>query len=419
MEKNQGTLCLSRDDLIDVASHTTAVATPLRSWLSVISVVIGAFAFVTTEFLPVGLLPQIARDLHVLNGTAGLMMTVTAIAAAISAPTLLMGAKRIDRRTILLGLSVLLVASNLLSAVTPNFGTMLVARAMLGAALGGFWTVALAASGRLVDEKDAARATAMIFAGITVATVVGVPLGTYISSLFSWRTSFVVNGVLAAVALAAQAWLLPTLPSKTAVRPADLRALLGRSNPRKSLVMVALVFAAHLAGYTYITPFLAQSAGFSLPAISTMLLGFGIAGFVANFAISTVVTRRLQTSLLAMVALMMLSMFVLPLLHASPVQVIVVLMAWGIAYGAIPLCLSIWMQMSSPDLPEAGSALFVAAVQTAIALGSFAGGVALNDIGLSSTLRLGGVLALAGLAVIASFGIGDKRLAQVLSAKEA
>lgn len=247
MEKNLAASNAQNDCLLGMPNHAGSLASPFRSWLSVASVAIGAFAFVTTEFLPVGLLPQIARDLSVSAGTAGLMVTTPGIIAAISAPGLMLGAGRIDRRFILLVLSILLLASNLVSAFAPSFGVMLLGRALLGAALGGFWTLALATSTRLVRQEHAAKATAMILSGVTFATVLGVPLGTFISSLASWRTSFVATGVLAAFALAAQALLLPSMPSKAAIRFSDLRALLGRANPRKSLLMVALVFGAHFS----------------------------------------------------------------------------------------------------------------------------------------------------------------------------
>ena len=175
------------------------------SWLAVLSVAVGSFAFVATEYMPVGLLPQIARDLGVTPGTAGLMVTTPGIIAAISAPVLLLAAGRIHRRLILLTLAVLLLASNLISAIAPSFAVMLIGRALLGASLGGFWTVALGASGQLIREDQAARASATIFMGITLATVIGVPLGTLIANLSSWRMSFVATAVLAAVALAAQA----------------------------------------------------------------------------------------------------------------------------------------------------------------------------------------------------------------------
>jgi predicted MFS family arabinose efflux permease len=414
MEKNLAALSAQNDSLLDIPVQVVSPASPLRSWLSVVSVAIGAFAFVTTEFLPVGLLPQIASDLGVSPGTAGLMVTTPGIIAAISAPGLMLGAGRIDRRFILLALSILLLASNLVSAFAPSFGVMLLGRALLGAALGGFWTLALATAGRLVRQEHAAKATAMILSGVTFATVIGVPLGTFISGLYSWRMSFIATGALAAVALAAQALLLPALPSKAAIRFSDLRALLSRATARKSLLMVALVFGAHFSSYTYVTPFLAEN-NFSLSAITSVLLGFGFVGFVANLAISTAVTRHLQASLFAMVAILLVALVTLPLVHASPAAVAVMVLAWGVAFGAIPLCLSIWLQLSSPDLPEAGSALFVSIVQVAIALGSFTGGVVVDAVGISATLWLGGFLALTSLAVIASFGMGNKKLAEILS----
>lgn len=183
----------------------------LRQWLSVFSVALGAFAFVTTEYLPVGILPQIARDMGITDGHAGLMVTIPGIIAAISAPTMMIGAGKVNRRLLLILLATLLVASNLISALAPDLNTMLIGRGLLGVALGGFWAIAIAAAGRLVSADNAAKATAIIFAGITFATVLGVPFGTFISTLFSWRASFIATAVLALVALIAQMMTLPSL----------------------------------------------------------------------------------------------------------------------------------------------------------------------------------------------------------------
>ncbi len=233
------------------------------------------------------------------------MVTIPGVIAAISAPGMMLGAGRIDRRLILIALSVMLLASNLISAFAPSFLVMLLGRALLGASLGGFWTLALAAAGRLVRPHEAARATAAILAGVTCATVIGVPLGTLISELASWRVSFMVTGVLVAVALAAQAFLVPSLPSSAALRMADLIELVRRPHPRKSLLMVALVFGAHFSSYTYIAPFLLRDASFSMSSITWLLLGFGFIGFVSNFAVSATVTRSLKGSLMTMVVLLM------------------------------------------------------------------------------------------------------------------
>ncbi len=376
----------------------------VRQWLSVGAVAIGAFAFVTTEFLPVGLLPHVARELNVLPGTAGLMVTTPGIIAAFSAPGLMLGAGRMDRRHVFLLLTALLLASNLLSAFAPNFAVMLVGRALLGAALGGFWTLATAAAGRLVQPKDAARATATILTGVTCATVIGVPLGTFIAGFSSWRFSFMATGALVAIALVAQLLLIPSLPSSAALRFADLIELLRRPYARRSMLMVGLVFGAHFCSYTYVTPFLLHNASFGTQTITWLLLGFGVIGFFSNFAVSSTVNRNLKASLAAMVSLMMFALLSMSLLGHSQLAVTVDVLLWGVSFGALPLCLSVWIQRATPDLPEAGSALFVSIIQVAIAVGSLVGGTIVDSLGIPPDFLLGGALALLGLAALASFG---------------
>lgn len=379
-------------------------ASSLRQWLSVIAVAIGAFAFVTTEFLPVGLLPHVAREMNVLPGTAGLMVTTPGVIAALSAPGLMLGAGRMDRRHVFLLLTALLLASNLISAFAPNFVVMLVGRALLGAALGGFWTLATAAAGRLVQPRDAAKATATILTGVTCATVIGVPLGTFIAGFSSWRFSFLATGVLVAVALVAQLLLVPSLPSHKALRFSDLVALVRRPYPRRSMLMVALVFGAHFCSYTYVTPFLLRNADFDMTTITWLLLGFGVIGFVSNFAFSGAVNRSLKASVASMISLLMFALLLMPLLRHSHWAVAADVLAWGIAFGAMPLCFSVWIQRATPDFPEAGSALFVSIIQIAIAVGSLVGGTIVDRVGIPADFLLGSALALLGLAALASFG---------------
>lgn len=396
-----------------VPSDASAPTSSLRSWLSVGSVALGAFAFVTTEYMPVGILPQIANDLEVSQGTAGLMVTVPGIVAAISAPALLFGAGRFNRRLILLLLSVLLLASNLISAYATSFPVMLAGRALLGAALGGFWTVALGASGRLVNAQSAAKAMAVIFGGITLATVLGVPFGTFISHLFTWRAAFIATSVLVAVALIAQAVLLPSLPSQGAVSISGLRALMRRANPRRGALLVLLVIGAHFASYTYIAPLLEVSELFTPSMITAILLGFGVVGMISNFAISSPAGKNLSASLFWMVGLLMLALASLPLLRGVSAGMILAVLAWGIAYGAVPLCLSLWMSQSTPDLPEAGSAILVSSFQVAIALGSLGGGVVVDHLGVAATMWVGASLAALSLIVMAGFGLGSRDLGEV------
>jgi predicted MFS family arabinose efflux permease len=390
------------------ASSDDGASSSLRAWLAVGAVAVGAFAFVTTEFLPVGLLPRVAADLDVSPGTAGLMVTVPGIIAAISAPGLMLVAGRMDRRRVFLLLTALLLASNLMSAFAPDFLFMLVGRALLGAALGGFWTLATAASGRLVQPKDSAKAMAMILTGVTCATVIGVPLGTFIASFASWRASFMATGVLVAIALVAQFFFVPSLPSTTALRLRDLAAVLRQPHPRRSMLMVALVFGAHFSSYTYVTPFLLRNANLTMSTITWLLLGFGIIGFFSNFAVSSTVTRNLKVSAGVMISLLMFALVALPLMQHSSIGVAAFVLAWGISFGALPLCFSIWVQRATPESPEAGSALFVSIIQVAIALGSLVGGVVVDHVGISADFLFGGALALLGLAALVSFGRSEQ-----------
>jgi predicted MFS family arabinose efflux permease len=373
-------------------------STSLRQWLAVIAVAVSAFAFVTAEFLPVGLLPQIAQDLGVSTGVAGLMVTTPGVMAAIFAPTLIVSAGRTDRRYVFLLLTAVLLIANIVCSVATSLLVMLVGRALLGAALGGFWTLATAAAPRLVQAKDAAKATAIILTGVTCATVVGVPLGTFIASFASWRLSFAATAGLVSLALLAQALLVPSLPSASALRIAHFKTLLRLPHMRLSLMMVALVFGAHFSTYTYIAPLLEHD--FSLSVITLLLFGFGLIGFFSNALMSIVVSGHLKKSVAAMVLLLIGALSSMLLLEHSTVGETAGMLLWGIAFGALPLCFSVWIQRSTADLPEAGSAMFVSIIQVAIAVGSAVGGAIVDRAGVHVNLMLGLGLALLGLVTL-------------------
>lgn len=373
-------------------------STSLRQWLSVIAVAVSAFAFVTAEFLPVGLLPQIAHDLRVSTGVAGLMVTTPGVMAAIFAPTLIVSAGRMDRRYVFLLLTAVLLVANLVSAAAANLPVMLIGRALLGAALGGFWTLATAAAPRLVQARDAAKATAIILTGVTCATVIGVPLGTFIASFASWRLSFAATAGLVMLALLAQAFLVPSLPSASALRIADFRQLLGRPHTRLSMIMVALVFGAHFSTYTYIAPLLEHD--FSLTAITVLLFAFGLIGFFSNALMSMVVSGHLKKSVATMVLLLLGALSSMLLLEHSTIGETAGMLLWGIAFGALPLCFSVWIQRGTSDLPEAGSAMFVSIIQVAIAAGSAVGGTIVDRAGVHADFTLGLGLALLGLVTL-------------------
>jgi predicted MFS family arabinose efflux permease len=242
-----------------------------------------------------------------------------------------------------------------------------------------------------------------MFAGITFATIIGVPLGTLIGTIASWRCSFLATGALVLVALVAQLFLLPRLPSDVAVKTADFGTLVRRPTSRLSLVMMAVVIAAHFTAYTYIAPFLLDHAGFDEHGITAVLLGFGIVGFVGNFLAPKAIARDLRWSLAGIMVLLGATIFALPLLTGSHGGAGVDILLWGMAYGALPVALSVWVQRHAGDLPEASSALFVMTYQVAIAGGSFVGGRVVDGFGVVPALVLGGAAVMLAVALLFGF----------------
>jgi predicted MFS family arabinose efflux permease len=183
-------------------------------WLAVLSVATGAFALVTTEFLPVGLLPAIAAELGVTEGVAGMLVTVPGIVAALAAVLVTVGVGKTDRRYVIWGLTATMVLSNALVALSQSFPLILVGRALLGIGVGGFWAIGPALSTRLVSPEAATRATAVVFAGVSVGTVAGVPAGAFLGELFGWRTAFAAAGAVGLLVLLTQMVLLPSCRRK-------------------------------------------------------------------------------------------------------------------------------------------------------------------------------------------------------------
>ncbi|MFB9952879.1 MFS transporter [Rhizobium puerariae] len=375
---------------------------PARSWLAVLSLALGSFASVTAEFLPVGVLPEVAESFGITAGSAGLMMTLPGVLAALAAPGVMLLAGSTDRRRILLLLSVILLAACLLSAWAPTYGIMLLSRAMVGISLGAFWALALAVAVRLVDAEKAHKAAAAVFAGVTAAMILGVPLGTLVAEHFSWRGAFLAAAAIAAAAVLMQAWALFPIPAAGSMRIASLVAFMQRAASRKSMLMITLVFAAHFGTYTYVAP-LMQQAGIGPSNITLLLLGYGVAGFFANFVASHFIGRSLRGSLLAAKVLLLASLAALPWLAGLPLAEIALILVWGIAWGALPLCLNTWNRSVSGSDTEASSAMFTFTCQVAIALGSASGGFIVDHMGLSATFTAGAVVVLPSAALLVGY----------------
>jgi DHA1 family purine ribonucleoside efflux pump-like MFS transporter len=235
----------------DFGTVPAASSVPAR-WPAIASLTLGVFSLVTAEFLPASLLTAMAADLGVSEGAAGQTVTATALVGAIAAPSIPVLTRRLDRRIVMLALSLALLLSNVLAVIASDLATLLGARVLLGVALGGFWSMAPPLALRLVPEALFPRAMSVILTGVSVATVCAAPIGAWMGDAWGWRSAFVAAGVAGLLTMCAQFATLPALPPQAMADLRVLGQLVSRRPVRVVLVVVLLVISGHFAGFTYI-----------------------------------------------------------------------------------------------------------------------------------------------------------------------
>ncbi|MGQ4269608.1 MFS transporter [Nocardiopsis changdeensis] len=383
------------------AAATRTAPGGARGWSAVAAVALGIFALMTTELLPVGLLTPMAADLGVEEARAGLAVTVPGIVAAAAAPLTATAAGRIDRRLVLTGLLALLAAGNLVTAVGQDLAAVLAARVAIGAAIGGFWAVAGGLAPRLVPARRVGAATAVVFSGVSAASVVGVPLGTLLAEAYGWRPLFGAAGLLGVVALAGVLALVPPLPVERSLRPADLGGLLrSGGGVRIGVVLTLLLVAGHFTAYTFVRPLLHGQAGMDAAAVGWTLLLFGTAGLAGNLLAGVLVGRSVRGVLGGIAGALTLTVLLLAAV-GGPWSGALTVGLWGLAYGGVSVGLQTWMLRAAPERAEGATSLFVAAFNAAIALGALGGGLALDAAGSNGALLLAGALLVAALVLVA------------------
>lgn len=372
---------------------------PLIRWFAVGAVTTGIFAIVTAEILPIGLLTPVASTFAVSEGTAGLMMTLPGIVAALAAPLVTVTTRRLDRRRLLCLLIAVLTMSDAVCALAPTFGVVLAARVLVGLVIGGFWSIGAGLAGRLVEERHVTRATAVIFSAVPLGSVLGVPAGTVIGQIAGWEAAFVALAVLSAAVLAALAASLPPLPARDVTDLAALRGLLRRRSAAVGVLVTVLVVLAHFGTYTYVTPFLFAVTRLGPAAVSTLLLVYGAAGVVGNFVAGATIAAHLRATWAVAAGLIATATLLLPVVGTSALGVTVLLVAWGLAYGAVPVCSQTWIARRAAA-PEAATVLFTSSFQATISLGALLGGLLLDATSVVPVMLAGGAVAVGAVAVL-------------------
>lgn len=379
-------------------SESSAPAKP--AWRAVWSLGLGVFGLITAEFLPASLLTPMASSLGVTEGVAGQTVTATALVALVTGLLITSATKSIDRRRVLMFFTFLQIISSLLVAFAPSLQVLLMGRLLLGGAIGGFWAMSTATAMRLVPARDVPKALSIIFAGVSIATVVAAPLGSFLGSLIGWRNVFILCVVPGVLALLWQLWVLPSMRPENGGSLRTLLHVLRRPGMIGGLLATIFIFSGHFAFFTYLRPFLETVGRASVETISLILLGFGLANFVGTSIAGHLLARNLRLTL----ALVPFGMGVLALLmvafgHLALLDGLLVTL-WGFAFGLVPVGWSTWLATTVPDEAESAGGLMVASIQLAISAGAAGGGLVFDLNGASGVFTVSGVLLVAAMVMV-------------------
>ncbi|KVK59170.1 ABC transporter permease [Agrobacterium sp. TS43] len=358
-----------------------------------------SFALVSAEFLPAGLLTPMARDLGITEGTAGQVVTATASVGAVTAllSNVLIG--KLNRKTVLVGLSALAIASNVLASVAADFWLLLLGRAGLGIALSGFWALSVAVVARLVGANSTGRGMAIVTLGVSLATIAAPSMGALISDWLGWRIAMSMTAGLAIVAMLLQILSLPSLPASTSNSLSDVLRLTRRRSIQLGMLAILLLMTGHFAGSVYVRPFLEQVTQLGTKPIALALLGFGVASVIGNVAGGRMADTSIRLALVVTAALMAFATIALVVwgVHTGAAFALVAL--WGLAFGMAPVVLPTNLSRGAPDALEAAGSLMVVSFQVAISIGAVFGGYIVDSYGATAPLALTAILAASTVAL--------------------
>lgn len=383
--------------------------------LALFALTIAAYAIGTTEFVIVGLLPTVANDLHITLPLAGLIVSVYALGVTFGAPILTALTGRIERKPLLLGLMALFIIGHIIAALSPGYEVLLVARVVSAFAHGVFFSVGSTIAADLVPENRRASAIAMMFMGLTVAIVTGVPLGTFIGQTFGWRTTFAVVAGLGVVAFAGIALLLPSNLKKAppASIGEQIRVL---ATGRLLLVyaMTALGYGGTFVAFTFLAPILEQITGFASSAVALILMLYGVAIAIGNVVGGRISNRDPVKALTFLFIAQALVLVLFGFTAISPWLTIPTLAILGfLSFANVPGLQLYVVQLARelrPNAVDVASALNIAAFNLGIALGAWIGGLVVESrFGLGATPFVAAALVAVALGLTIRSGALDRR----------
>ncbi|CVF42750.1 MULTISPECIES: MFS transporter [Serratia] len=383
--------------------------------LALLALTISAFAIGTTEFVIVGLIPTIAEQIGVTVPSAGLLVTIYALGVAIGAPVLTALTSRIPRKLLLVGLMVLFTLGNLLAWQSPSYESLVIARLLTGLAHGVFFSIGSTIATSLVAKEKAASAIAIMFGGLTVALVTGVPLGTFIGQQFGWRETFLAVSLIGAVATVASIILVPN-NIKNQGRAGVREQMKVLTHPRLLLIyaITALGYGGVFTTFTFLAPMMQELAGFSAPTVSWILLAYGVAVAVGNIWGGKLADRHGAVRALSFIfAALAVLLLVFQFTASHSIAALLTVIAMGVfAFGNVPGLQVYVVQKAAqytPNAVDVASGLNIAAFNIGIALGSVIGGQTVASLGLAQTPWIGALIVVVALLLVSLSGRLDKK----------
>lgn len=390
-------------------SQTTLFNAGPANWSAVLSLFVGVTSLVAAEFIPVSLLTPIASDFGITEGMAGQTVAVVGVFAVITSLLLSPLTKGINRRTILLTFSVLLVVSNLLVAFSPNYWVLLVGRGLLGVCVGGFWSMAAAVTLQLVPPNYVPRALSIIYAGVAGATIISLPVASYLGHLLGWRTVFLFETALGAAGLLWQFLALPSLPSGKENDFRSMFSLLRQDWVLLGILATIFSFGGYSVFFTYLRPYLELDLLLRPDTLSIVLGVFGIANCLGTFAAGLLFNRQFRSCMIVLQGILAVVGGLLYLIGGVLWASIMLVVLWGLIWGFMPVGWTSWITRTLADRAEMAGGLSVASIQFAIGGAAAIGGVIFDGSGIHGIfLTSAGFLVVAAVLIKISFSLYTK-----------
>jgi len=368
-----------------------------------------AFTIVTTEFLIIGLLPPMARDLGISISQAGLLVSLFAFSVAIFGPFLTAALSHVERKRLFVGCLLIFAVSNAVAASANNLWVMALARFFPALALPVFWAMASEAAAQLAGPAKAGRAVSWVFFGVVAATVLGIPLGTLISDAWGWRTAFAILAVMS-FAKAILLLLLPRMEGHAVLSMRQQVRVLRSPSVLGHLLLSLLVFTAMFTTYTYLADILERLAGFNGALVGWTLMGFGLVGLIGNWLGGKFVDHSPLGATLVFALMMAVGLSSLTLVIHDSWMLMASLVVWGVAQAALFIVGQVRVMKSAPQAPAFAASLNVSACNVGIGLGAVAGGLVIKNGGLSLLGWVGAALSLvAAVVALLLFVLSDDK----------